>query len=149
MIDNQLDSITLMFANGKTAVSGTFQPAEEPADIEFTVSVPSNKWTKEDLTMDEFYSQIRVEGLNDTADKYGSTTFAGEIVNDTEGDYTLSRINIVLRDTDGAIVGGYFTYANSDLTAGSSQPFSVSTLGDTPEYATVEAYVDCGYPISQ
>lgn len=148
VIDTKNDTIVLMFADGKTATSGSFYPAKTPASIEFAVSVPSSKWTQEETTMDEFYENLKVEGLNATKNAYGATTFAGEIVNNTEGAFSLTRINIVLRNAEGSIVGGYFTYANSDVTSNSRQAFSITSIGPAPEYETMEAYVDCGWPIS-
>lgn len=148
VIDTANDSITLMFENGKTAISGTMAPNSAPSSVSVQASVRSNGWSKQDVTMDEFYSNLYVDGLNETTSEYGSTTFAGTVVNNLNGAFSLTRVNIVIRDAAGAIVGGFFTYVNGELAAGASAPFSVDAYG-VPEHASVEAYIDCGYPITE
>ena len=148
VIDTANDSITLMFENGKTAISGTMMPNSAPASISLQASVGSNGWSKQDVTMDEFYSNLYVDGLNESVNEYGTTTFAGTVVNNLEGSFSLTRINIVIRDAAGAIVGGAFTYVNGELAAGATAPFSADARG-VPEHASIEAYVDCGYPVTE
>lgn len=148
VIDTANDSITLMFENGKTAISGTMMPNAVPASISVQVSVGSNGWSKQDVTMDEFYSNLYVDGLNESVSEYGTTTFAGTVVNNLDGSFSLTRINIVIRDAAGAIVGGAFTYVNGELAAGATAPFSADARG-VPEHASIEAYVDCGYPVTE
>lgn len=148
VVDSQSDYTTLLFADGKTAICGTFYPPEAVADIDFSVSVPSSGWQQEELTMEEFTSVLTVDSINDSVGSYGDVTFAGEVTNSADGDFSSTRVNIVLRDFDGNITGGYFTYLDSELAAGATKSFSISTIGAAPSYETIEAYIDCGLPLS-
>lgn len=147
VLESTTDYITLLYANGETATCGTLAPNGDIATLEATVSVRSGNWTKESMTESQFNEALYVTGLNETKGGYGGTTIAGEVVNNLDLDFTLTRINIVFLDGAGNPVGGSFTYTDGDLNAGSKLPFSDSVYG-APAHDQVIAYVDCGYPNS-
>ena len=141
---------TLLFPSGKTAICGRTFDAVAPETLEFSVSVRSTGWTEmSEPTQDEFNSVFHVDGLNEVAGSYGQTSFTGELVNETEGTFSLPSVHVVMRDESGAVVGGCFGYvgSSSEIAGGQTVAFSIDE-SDVPAHATIEAYVDCGYPQS-
>ena len=147
IVGSSKDTATVLFANGTTAFCGTTFDSVAPATLEFQVSVTSNGWSHEDLSMSDFAARLPIEGLNEVTGSYGQTTFAGQATNTGDGTFLLPQVNIVLRDANGSIVGGYATYLDGDFTAGATLPFS-TTESNVPAHASIEAYLDCGYPES-
>lgn len=148
VVDSTTDHITLLFANGSTAVCGDMFPNSEVSSVDFQVSVQKNNWSKEDLQMEKFASALPVIGTNEAADEFGSLKISGEVQNDTKSTFALPRVNIVLRDEQGAIVGGVYTYLDGDFAPGTKLPFTAN-ISDPPAHAFVEAYLDCGWPVSE
>lgn len=148
VLDTLNDFITLMFPDGQTAICGDMAAPEGTSALDVSLSVNSNGWTKQDITQKDFYDQLPITNINESADEWGQTTVAGEIANNTEGTFSGTRIQVVFRNADGGIVGGAYTYVNGDLTAGSTAPFSTPSQ-EVPEHASVEAYVDCGWPLNE
>lgn len=148
VLDTLNDFITLMFPDGQTAICGDMAAPEGTSALDVSLSVNSNGWTKQDITQKDFYDQLPITNINESADEWGQTTVAGEIANNTEGTFSGTRIQVVFRNADGSIVGGAYTYVNGDLTAGSTAPFS-TTSQEVPEHTSVEAYVDCGWPLNE
>lgn len=148
VVDTLDDSITLMFPDGQTAICGDMGAPESTASLEVTASVSSSGWTKQDITQKDFYDQLPITNITESIDEWGETTVAGEIANNTEGAFSGTRIQVVFRNADGGIVGGAYTYVNGELAAGSTAPFSTLSQ-EVPEHASVEAYVDCGWPITE
>lgn len=142
------DSITLMFPAGKTAISGDVKAPSGTATLDVVAKANSQGWTKcEDVSQKSFYDLLPITGINETTGDFGAVTVAGEVSNNTEGTFSLARVNIVWRDAGGVIVGGCYTYLNGEFSAGATQPFSAIEQG-VPEHATVEAYLDCGFPLN-
>lgn len=148
VVDTLEDYITLMFPDGQTAICGDMGAPESTASLEVTTSVSSSGWTKQDITQKDFYDQLPITNITESIDEWGETTVAGEIANNTEGAFSGTRIQVVFRNADGGIVGGAYTYVNGELAAGSTAPFSTLSQ-EVPEHASVEAYVDCGWPITE
>lgn len=148
VLDTLNDFITLMFPDGQTAICGDMAAPEGTSALDVSLSVNSNGWTKQDITQKDFYDQLPITNINESTDEWGQTTVAGEIANNTEGTFSGTRIQVVFRNADGGIVGGAYTYVNGDLTAGSTAPFS-TTSQEVPEHTSVEAYVDCGWPLNE
>lgn len=122
-------------------------PPDSAAALEVTVDVNTSGWSKEgDITHKIFYDQLPISGVTESIDEWGNTTIGGEVSNNTNGTFSLTRVHIVFRDENGGIVGGAYTYINGDFTPGAKAPFSVSAK-DVPAHASVDAYLDCGYPI--
>lgn len=148
VLDTLNDFITLMFPDGQTAICGDMAAPEGASALDVSLSVNSNGWTKQDITQKDFYDQLPITNINESTDERGQTTVAGEVANNTEGTFSGTRIQVVFRNADGGIVGGAYTYVNGDLTAGSTAPFSTLSQ-EVPEHASVEAYVDCGWPLNE
>lgn len=148
VVDTLGDSITLMFPDGQTAICGDMGVPESTESLEVTTSVNSSGWTKQDITQKDFYDQLPIKNITETVDEWGETTVAGEIANNTEGAFSGTRVQVVFRSADGGIVGGAYTYVNGELSSGSTAPFSTLSQ-EVPEHASVEAYVDCGWPITE
>lgn len=145
IVGSTTDRTTLLFANGSIAICGTTFDSVAPATLEFQVSVAQSNWSQNDFTMSEMTERLPIEGLNEVTGSYGDTTFAGQVTNTTEGTFLASQVNIVLRDSAGAIVAGYETYVDGDFTPGVTLPFSASEY-NVPAHASIEAYLDCGWP---
>ena len=148
VVDTLDDSITLMFPDGQTAICGNMGAPESTASLDVTASVNSSGWTKQDITQKEFYDQLPITNITESVDERGETTVAGEIANNTKGAVSGTRVQVLFRNSDGGIVGGTYTYINGELAAGSTAPFSTVSQ-EVPEHASVEAYVDCGWPITE
>lgn len=148
VIDTLDDSITLMFPDGQTAICGDMGAPEGTSSLDVTVSVGSNGWTQQDITQKDFYDQLPITNITESVDEWGETTVAGEVANNTEGAFSGTRVQVVFSNADGGIVGGTYTYINGELAAGSTAPFSTISQ-EVPEHASVEAYVDCGWPITE
>lgn len=148
VLDTLNDFITLMFPDGQTAICGDMAATEGASALDVSLSVNSNGWTKQDITQKDFYDQLPITNINESTDERGQTTVAGEVANNTEGTFSGTRIQVVFRNADGGIVGGAYTYVNGDLTAGSTAPFSTLSQ-EVPGHASVEAYVDCGWPLNE
>lgn len=147
VIDTLNDFITLVFPNGQAAICGDMGAPENTASLEVTASVSSSGWTRQDITQKEFYDLLPITSLTESVDEWDKTTVAGEIANNTEGSFSGTRVQVIFRDADGGIVGGAYTYVNGELAPGSTAPFSTLSQ-EVPEHASVEAYVDCGWPIT-
>lgn len=148
VVDTLDDSITLMFPDGQTAICGDMGAPESTESLEVKASVNSIGWTKQDITQKDFYDQLPITNITESIDEWGETTVAGEIANNTEGAFSGTRVQVVFRNADGSIVGGAYTYVNGELASGSTAPFSTLSQ-EVPEHASVEAYVDCGWPITE
>lgn len=148
VVDTLDDSITLMFPDGQTAICGDMGAPESTESLEVKASVNSSGWTKQDITQKDFYDQLPITNITESIDEWGETTVAGEIANNTEGAFSGTRVQVVFRNADGSIVGGAYTYVNGELASGSTAPFSTLSQ-EVPEHASVEAYVDCGWPITE
>lgn len=148
VVDTLDDSITLMFPDGQTAICGDMGAPESTESLEVKASVNSSGWTKQDITQKDFYDQLQITNITESIDEWGETTVAGEIANNTEGAFSGTRVQVVFRNADGSIVGGAYTYVNGELASGSTAPFSTLSQ-EVPEHASVEAYVDCGWPITE
>ena len=129
VVDTLDDSITLMFPDGQTAICGDMGAPESTSSLEVAASVSSSGWTKQDITQKDFYDQLPITNITESIDEWG-------------------QIQVVFRNADGGIVGGAYTYVNGELAAGSTMPFSTLSQ-EVPEHASVEAYVDCGWPITE
>lgn len=148
VVDTLDDYITLMFPDGQTAICGDMGAPDSTASLDVTASVGSSGWTKQDITQKDFYDQLPIENITESVDEWGETTVAGEIANNTEGTFSGTRVQVVFRNADGGIVGGTYTYVNGELAPGSTAPFSTISQ-EVPEHASVEAYVDCGWPMTE
>lgn len=106
-----------------------------PETVEFSVTTDSKNWKNADAYPEGIYS---IDSTNYVEGSYGMSSFTGQITltQDNE-DFAKPMIVVVLRDGDGAIVGGYNTYLSSDLTEGSPAAFEV-TAYDMPEFAAFE-----------
>lgn len=138
------DYLTLMFADGETAIGGSIYVTGDVASIEITPSVSRNNWSQQDITESQYLGEFPISGANETPGSYGILTVAGEVTNNTEGVYELSKVNVLFMK-DGAIVGGSQTYLNGDLQPGSTMPFS-NQLYRFPEHDDFSIYFDPGYP---
>lgn len=137
--------LTLLFANGKTALCGTTYSAQNAATLEFQIVESPNMWQHETMQQAEFDEAFYVQNINESTGEYGDTTVAGEIVNTGSAGFSAASINAVFRDANGAIVGGATTTISS-VPADSTVPFSIDYIPNVPEHAKVDVYVDCGYP---
>lgn len=106
-----------------------------PATVEFEVSVGSSNWQDSDPNIEMF----RIDGLNVQDSGYGMVHFVGEITSLLE-DTNMNQVAVsaLLRDANGAIVGGYTGFADN-LSAGGTTAFDIIGYG-VPDYATVEAW---------
>lgn len=145
IIGTQKQMVKLLFANGKTAVCGTAKNASAPASVDFQVSVPANAWTQTDVTQADFEKDIHINGINEINDGSIMTSFTGEAVNNSKIAYSVPAVNVVLRAEDGSIVTGYSGFVTTEMPSGSVMPFSVDAF-NVPAHASIEAYIDCGYP---
>ena len=137
--------LTVLFANGKTAVCGSTYDGKNPNSLEFQIVPASNMWQDESMQQAEFDKAFYVQNVNESVDDYGYTTVAGEVVNTGTGGFSGTTINAVFRSADGTIVGGEMTSISS-VPAGTTVPFSIDYIQNVPEHATVDVFVDCGYP---
>lgn len=146
VLNSTTDNIVLMFPDGTTAVAGGMGANGDVASIEVTPVVNKSNWTREeDITEMAYLEKFPVTNVSETNGAYGQNTVAGEVTNNTEGTYTLSRVSVVFTREDGSIVGGGFTYLNGELQPGMTLPFSILSYY-VPDHADVEVYVDPGYP---
>lgn len=137
--------LTALFANGKTAVCGSTIDGKSPASVEFQVVPASNMWQDGTTQQAEFDKAFFVQNVNETVDDFGYTTVAGEIENTGTGGFSGTTVNAVFRAADGTIVGGAMTSISS-VPAGTTVPFSIDYIQNVPEHATVDVFVDCGFP---
>ncbi|MBX9032491.1 hypothetical protein [Gordonibacter massiliensis (ex Traore et al. 2017)] len=106
-----------------------------PATVEFELSVGSNNWQDSDENIDMF----KVDGVSAQDSGYGTVNFVGEITSLlTDTDMDQVAVSIILRNGDGAIVGGYTGFAEN-LAAGATTSFDVLGYG-VPEYVDFEAW---------
>lgn len=106
-----------------------------PATVEFEPSVGSDNWQDSDANIDMF----TIDGVSAQDSGYGTVNFVGEITSQlTDTDMDQVAVSIILRNGDGAIVGGYTGFANN-LAAGATTSFDVLGYG-VPPYADFEAW---------
>ena len=107
--------------------------------VEFSVATDSEKWKTADTYPAGVYS---IENTNYIEGKYGMASFTGQITltQDNE-DFAAPMIVVVLRDGDGAIVGGYSTYLSGKLTKDKPTAFELRAHS-LPEFASFEVYAN-------
>lgn len=148
VVGTSMDSLTMLFPGGTAAICGSTYDAAPASTLDFDLSVPDAAWSKQDMTQAEFESAFHLISINEIPGEF-DTTFTGEAVNETDGAFTLSKVNVVLRDEAGAIVGGYSGYiGTTDFQPHTTAAYSISEMG-VPAHASIEAYLDCGYPVTQ
>ena len=146
VLNSSTDNIVLMFPDGDTAIAGLMSVNGEVASIDVTPAVNKSNWSKEEeITQAQYLELFPVTGVNETRGSYGLDTVAGEVTNNTEGTYTLTRVYVIYMAEDGSIIGGDYTYLNSDLQPGMALPFSIQST-NVPDHASIEIFVDPGYP---
>ena len=100
-----------------------------PATVEFSVSSGTFIPAK---SLDVIpTSSFAVSNANEIADGYGSTSYTGEVANNSGSDSSNVAVTVIVKN-NGAIVYGSTTYV-SDLTAGSTKPFELSEY-NVPEH---------------
>lgn len=142
IVGSTTDYLTLLYANGKTAVCGStyFDGVEE---VEFDIVCPKNSWVQEEMQQAEFNELLYAEEINETTDEWGDTTVAGVTVNKAPLELSLATANVVFRASDGSIVGGEEGYLDT-IAPESTKPFSVDYIANVPGHDSVEVYLDCG-----
>lgn len=131
------DEQTLMEINPgqELAWGGQAGNGTAPATVEFELSVGSSNWQDADAAEPMF----EVSGLSAQDSGYGTVNFVGEITSLlTDTDMDQVAVSIILRNGDGAIVGGYTGFADN-LAAGATTSFDVLGYG-VPEYVDFEAW---------
>lgn len=126
-------------------VMGTLLPGEEvsfgglagegvdTATVEFSI-VGEPDYAESDEEPVEHYS---ADSLNTVEDKYGETSFTGELATlVAEEDISQAWVSVILRDASGDIVAGYHSFA--DVAAeGGTAAFEVSAY-DVPDYESYD-----------
>ena len=86
-------------------------------------------------------SAFTVSGVNVLPERYGTTSFVGEVTTEkddgTDGG-SQAAVSLVLRDESGAIIYGFITFVSRPA-VGESTSFEISPYG-LPEYAVYEVY---------
>lgn len=109
---------SVLDCNGKT-----------PATVEFSVS--SGTFISSKSSEIAPTTSFTVSNTNEIAEEYGSTSYTGEVANNSDSDFDNVAITVLLKN-NGSIVYGNTTYV-SDLTAGSTKPFELSEY-NVPEH---------------
>ena len=84
------------------------------------------------------FKPFKIVGLRANKDLFG-TTFTGELVNNNSDSFHMVAVSVLLRDHAGKLVAGYSGFAD-DVPASGKVAFEVSSLGEVPDGATIEAY---------
>ena len=143
IIGSESDYLSTLFASGKLAVCGYTFDAEDAASIEVSPTVSGNCWTMiPDVTQGDIDRTLYVDSLNIVPGDF-DTTITGAAHSDTDSEFSLARANIVLRNNNGDIVGGTFTYIDT-MAPQSTNSFSASVDSEIP-VDKAEAYLDLGY----
>lgn len=110
-----------------------------PETVEFSVTTDSKKWKNADAYPEGIYS---IDSTNYVEGTYGMSSFTGQITL-TQGneDFAKPMVVVVLRDGNGAIVGGCNTYLSSDLVKDTPATFELKAY-DMPEFSTFEIYAN-------
>jgi len=129
-----------LFPLQRTAVCGFIDTPEAPATVEATITADESSWSiGDDVQGGDIDSSFQVTNLADIDKGYGSASVTGEVLNNTDSEVKRMIVNVVVRDAEGNIVCGDFTYANGTVPAGGSAVFE-ATFSEMPEHASVEAY---------
>lgn len=111
-----------------------------PATVEFSVVEPEEY----NLLPEAGVTEFAVSGVRETVGRLGATSFTGEIAMTSDDPESLSlgqaRISVILRDSDGNIVGGCYGFVEKPA-LGESAPFEVSSFG-LPDHATFEIHAE-------
>lgn len=135
--------ITLLFASGKTAVCGYTMDMEGAVSVDVSVQVPKSNWTMiPDVTQGDVDSVMYADSVNISQGEF-DTSVTGIVHNDTDSEVSGTRVNVVVRDDSGAIVGGNVDYVDT-LTPQSTSSFSVD-FDKGIAFSKAEAYLDLGY----
>lgn len=132
------ETIYYIYGGGSMGFGGWFR-AEGADTLEFTITKPVSEWLEGELTAAEMNSQLYAQGVNVTASSSSRTTVAGEVVNDSGENFETLWVNGLFYDGD-KLLGGFNT--DVDAYAGTTVPFSYSTLQDVPDYTKVVIYLD-------
>lgn len=123
-----------------SATAGSINTSGNPASIEVSISIQSSSWELSTDVQGGDLDELFYAGNISEIDKgYGQMSITGEVFNGTEKDTSNPIVNVILRDVDGSIVYGDFTYVQGDVPAGGSAAFEVYGY-NLPEHATAEAY---------
>lgn len=131
---------TYLFALQKTAVCGYISTPEAPATIDATISANASSWGSYDgVQGGDADAVFQVTNLADIDKGYGMASVTGEVVNNSDKEANSMIVNVVVRDANGAIVSGEYTYVHGSIPAHSSGVFE-AMFTSMPEHASVEAY---------
>jgi hypothetical protein len=112
--------------------------SEEPATVDFTVSVSDYSWSNYKADMIAMSSDFLVSGATLFEDRY-SRSITGEVTNKSNLDCDVELVAI-LRDSSGKIVCGYQTYGQ-EVEAGGTTSFEINIYTSTlPVYETIDVY---------
>ena len=118
-----------------------FDVPEMPANVEFQIIDPE-AFNIEAASLLEHpkYLPLEAKGINCRSDEFMGYTFTGEIYN--PNDYKISSVCIfvVLKDEEGAILGGEMTFAD-DLDAKGTVPFELYLYEDI-EFSDYDIYAN-------
>ncbi len=134
------DFLPVIFANGENAIGGSGM-IEGAETLEFEIESGTNSWAKEDIQQSEVDDTWHAVDVSNRT-SYGTTTIAGEIESASDKTLASSRINVLLFDKDGAIVGGGYTYATT-VSSNSKTSFSVD-IYNAPKFSDVKVFFDPG-----
>lgn len=84
-------------------------------------------------------SAFTVSGVNVLPERYGTTSFVGEVTTEKDDGAdggSQVAVSLILRDGSGAIIYGFITFASRPA-VGESTSFEISSY-DIPEYSTYE-----------
>lgn len=140
VVSNILPGTTSYWANqagdGDTVESDT---------VEISLSVNDYNWNKTEQTMPaDLYT---FDNVTVTSGQFGDLSAKGEItlnedfnVGTTDGESPM--LVCILKDADGAIVGGFSGYMSSDLTVGTPSVFDIDSIFDAIDYSAAEMYAN-------
>lgn len=112
-----------------------------PATVEFEVVDPE-EYNIKDASMLEHpeYIPLVVSNSNCSKDEFLGYKFVGEVYNPNDYDLSSVIVNVVLKDTSGAIVGGELTFIDN-VKAGKSVPFELSLMNNI-QFSGYELYAN-------
>jgi len=132
-------TLNRIMPGGVAAWGGQADPnGKKPAKVEFEVLDPGDTWKLADQMEPADFKPFTVIGLRANKSDSG-TSFTGELVNPNSSAFNEAAVSVLLRDKAGAIVGGYTGFIER-LPANGKAAFEVSSMGDVPAYASIEAY---------
>lgn len=110
-----------------------FELNEEPAVVEFDLSLPEYDSTPEHAT----YIPLEVVGVSEKTGEFNDRSYLGEVINHNDYDLSGAAIVVLFRNTDGALIGGDTGYPSGTLGKNSSIPFNVFCMSNA-NYASYE-----------